>query len=379
MSMDINVSVDLPTDPAAVWAHLRDISRHTEWMHDAVEISFTSHQTEGVGTTFDCVTAVGPLRTTDRMEITRWEPSLAMGVRHSGVVTGEGEFILEPAGSPEGSETRFRWREQLRLPWFFGGRLGEIVAAPVLRFIWRRNLRGLRALILESQRGAPTPGQLIGTGRASEVRTHGDDQVIRIGVDGADQGHEADAMEHVRAHGYPAPAVIDRPDAASIVMQRLSGPTMLEELTSRPWTLRRHAKTLARLHRELGSIEAPKQWGQVSSGTAVVHLDLRPDNVKLTANGPVVIDWSHAGRGNPGFDAANTYVILRTAAAESGPARGLVIASLRRQFARAFVAAFGAEEVRANLTAAAELRLLDDSLSPLEREQVFALARGELD
>jgi hypothetical protein len=123
-----------------VWDDLRDISSHVDWMEDAVSITFAGDHRAGVGTTFDCVTKVGPLRLVDRMEITEWEPSRRMGVRHVGVVTGEGRFTLGPAGL---GRTRFTWEERLAFPWWLGGPLGAAVGTPVLRLVWRRNLRNL--------------------------------------------------------------------------------------------------------------------------------------------------------------------------------------------------------------------------------------------
>ncbi len=382
--MKITVTIELPAPPGNVWDYVRDISSHTEWMRDAATIEITSTRSEGIGTTFTCRTVVGPLRTLDRMEVTRWEPGQLIGVRHEGLVTGEGTFSLSPSGQPLGSETTFQWREELKLPWFLGGRLAEGVARPVLTWVWKRNLQGLRARILERIRAttdtAPTaPGRLIGIGRGSEVRDLGPDQVIRIPAAGHDLDHEATAMQLVRNGGFPAPALIEQRSDGSLVMQRLEGPTMLEDLTARPWRLRRHAVTLARLHRDLGRIHAPNEWTRVSEGTSVVHLDLHPDNVKLTPTGPMVFDWSHAAAGNPGFDAALTYVILRTAEPGAGPVARAVIGAWRRRFALSFAKAFGETELLANLRPAAELRMLDPHLTALERERAFALARGELD
>jgi hypothetical protein len=136
----ITVSTLVPAPVGAVWDDVRDISSHTEWMHDAVAIRFTSPGRSGVGTTFDCDTRVGPFRLTDRMEVTEWDEGAAIGIHHVGAVTGTGRFTLEAAG-PEA--TRFTWTERLVFPWWMGGRLGAAVGAPVLRAIWRRNLRGL--------------------------------------------------------------------------------------------------------------------------------------------------------------------------------------------------------------------------------------------
>ena len=138
---EIAVSVDIARPPDEVWADVRDIASHVTWMADAAEIRFVTERTEGVGTRFECDTRVGPLRTTDVMEITAWDEGRRMGVLHQGLVTGSGDFSLRPL---DGGGTRFEWREDLRFPWWFGGPLGEQVARPLLRAVWRRNLGRLK-------------------------------------------------------------------------------------------------------------------------------------------------------------------------------------------------------------------------------------------
>lgn len=137
----IQVSIDINASPAAVWDYVEDIATHPEWMRDAVAIRFTSPTTSGVGTTFDCDTRIGPFRLTDRMEVTEWRAGEAMAIRHTGVVTGVGRFTLAPAS---GGGTHFVWTEELRFPWWQGGRVTALLARPVLRRVWQRNLQGLR-------------------------------------------------------------------------------------------------------------------------------------------------------------------------------------------------------------------------------------------
>lgn len=137
----IKVKTTIAATPATVWAYVEDVSRHVEWMDDAVAIRFTSATTRGVGTTFDCDTKVGPLRLTDRMEITEWTPRQAMGVRHVGLVTGEGVFTL---AKKRGGRTVFEWREELHFPWWMGGAVGGVVGKRLLRHIWKGNLRSLK-------------------------------------------------------------------------------------------------------------------------------------------------------------------------------------------------------------------------------------------
>ena len=140
----IKVSVPIDAPRRRVWADLQDIASHVEWMHDAVAIRFTSRRRQGVGTTFDCDTKVGPLRTTDRMEVTEWRPRRAMGIRHVGVVTGSGRFALKRRRR---GGTRMVWDERLSFPWWAGGPLAGVAAKPVLRAVWKRNLRNLKRRI----------------------------------------------------------------------------------------------------------------------------------------------------------------------------------------------------------------------------------------
>jgi hypothetical protein len=141
----VRVAIVVRATPAAVWAELRDIASHVEWMADAAAIRFVGDgRRAGVGTTFECDTVVGPLRMTDVMTITEWRSRRAMGVRHVGVVTGTGRFTLRRIGV---RRTRLVWDEVLTFPWWAGGRVGVLVASPVLRWVWRGNLRRLKARI----------------------------------------------------------------------------------------------------------------------------------------------------------------------------------------------------------------------------------------
>jgi len=142
----IRVATELDAAPAEVWEIVEPVERHIDWMADAVAIHFESDQTRGVGTRFLCDTKVGPITLQDRMEITEWEPLRRMGVRHTGAVTGSGGFEVEPIHL--GRRTRFTWTEDLRFPWYLGGRLGEVVGGQfVMKQIWKRNLRELAKLV----------------------------------------------------------------------------------------------------------------------------------------------------------------------------------------------------------------------------------------
>lgn len=142
----IRVEIEIDAPPGAVWDVVEPIERHVDWMADAEAIRFTGEQTRGVGTEFVCETKVGPIRLDDRMVVTEWEPGRAMGVRHDGIVSGTGVFDLTAIDA--GRRTRFSWTEDLDFPWYLGGRVGEAIGGPlVMKPIWRRNLRRLKALV----------------------------------------------------------------------------------------------------------------------------------------------------------------------------------------------------------------------------------------
>jgi carbon monoxide dehydrogenase subunit G len=152
----IEVTTVIGAPPAAVWDRLADIADHVTWMLDAAAIRFTGDRREGVGTTFECDTRVGPLRTRDRMEVVEWRPGAAMGVRHTGIVTGTGRFTLDAVS---GGRTRLTWVEDLAFPPYLGGSPATRLAAPVLRRVWAGNLRRFAARVEPRVEGQATTRQ----------------------------------------------------------------------------------------------------------------------------------------------------------------------------------------------------------------------------
>lgn len=140
----IRVSTVIEAEPDVVWDEVRQIDRHVDWMADAVAIRFTSATTAGTGTTFDCVTKVGPITLVDKMEITEWRDAAVMGVRHTGIVTGSGRFTLTPE---PGGRTRFTWVEALTFPWYMGGPVGGVVGGQIMKLVWRKNLANLKCQV----------------------------------------------------------------------------------------------------------------------------------------------------------------------------------------------------------------------------------------
>lgn len=136
----ISVHVDIAAALETVWREAADLPSHAEWMADAESIEFLTDQRSGIGTRMKVATKVGPLRTNDLMEVTEWAEGRSIGVKHSGIVTGAGRFDLARVAGG----TRFSWSEDLTFPLYLGGPVTAFFAKPVLGWIWKRNLAGLK-------------------------------------------------------------------------------------------------------------------------------------------------------------------------------------------------------------------------------------------
>ena len=212
--------------------------------------------------------------------------------------------------------------------------------------------------------------ELIASGRAADVYAHGDRFVLRRYRTPHDSLYEAAVMQHVRAHGYPAPDVTEA-CGRDMVIERLEGPTMLAAMGTQPWRLRYYWTTLAKLLHELHTIPAP-DWlaPRLGGGDAILHLDLHPDNVMLTPRGPVVIDWSNAGRGDPDAEVADLWLIMSNADIPGSPVQRALLRAGRKLFVRGFIRQFDRDAVRRQLRVAMDHRLRDPNMRSAERERI---------
>jgi aminoglycoside phosphotransferase (APT) family kinase protein len=217
------------------------------------------------------------------------------------------------------------------------------------------------------------PGELVGSGRAADVYALDAERVLRRYRTPHSCAAEAALMRYLRAAGYPVPEVLGA-DGPDLVMERLHGREMLANLAARPWRAGRHARTLAVLHDRLHDIPAPPGLSHpLGPGERILHLDLHPGNVMLTADGPVVIDWTNASAGPPGADVAMAYLIIGTADVDAAPrwlrpAIGLVRRALMRRFRMAV-----RDDPRPYLTGVAAYRIQDVNVRPAEASRLSRL------
>ena len=243
-------------------------------------------------------------------------------------------------------------------------------------------------------------GKQIGLGRTAEIYSWKDGQVLKLYLDKypfGDAEHEARITEAAHKAGLPVPAVkevIEVMGRAGIVFERVEGPIMSKAVASKPWRLSHYASMMAELHARMHSCQIPglpsqreylktiirdrislpvhmkktllELLEQLSDGNALCHLDFHPDNIIVSSQGPVIIDWVTAGSGNPLADVARTSLILRVGVAPGvGPVlrRLMILAAsfLNSIYLKRYgqVALFSPEEMNKWLPLVASARLAE--------------------
>ncbi|MBN1812248.1 MAG: phosphotransferase [Anaerolineae bacterium] len=199
-------------------------------------------------------------------------------------------------------------------------------------------------------------GTLLGRGRTAEIYVW-NDQALKLFVDGFPVEWiqaEAEATRVAHRAGLSAPAVgeiVEVDGRTGIVYERVDGVSMLQTFATRPWTfpsaVRRFVELQVAMHncarpelpsqreRLKGAIRgAPRLMAEMKEqvlqaldrlpdGDTVCHGDYHPDNIIMSPQGPVVIDWVNATRGNPLADVARTSLMCRVGAAPLGASRSV--------------------------------------------------------
>ena len=224
---------------------------------------------------------------------------------------------------------------------------------------------------------------MVGRGRTAEIFRWDEGNVLRLYREGASLGYvqrELRAFSAVSDAGVPSPTVYpaDTEDGLLIaeerlgfVMEHIDGPTMLRQLIAQPWKLWDYARTQATLHHAMhqqSSTALPSQrerfhrvidqlgdelpdnllvklhqnLDSLDDGTAICHGDFHPDNIILSGQGPVIIDWGPATAGAPAADVAWTVHLLKNGGCPPGMSwwQRFALTTLRQLFLTAYLRAY---------------------------------------
>jgi len=140
----IELRIAMPASAQAVWDAITDWPSQGTWML-GTRVWVGAGDGRSVGSRIEAFTGVGKLGFLDTMNITVWDPPHRCEVLHTGrVVRGVGWMATE--ASATGSDTCvFVWGERLHLPWGWFGRLGWLIAGPLMK-------AGVRASLVRFQR-----------------------------------------------------------------------------------------------------------------------------------------------------------------------------------------------------------------------------------
>jgi aminoglycoside phosphotransferase (APT) family kinase protein len=193
----------------------------------------------------------------------------------------------------------------------------------------------------------------LGEGREAEILEWDNGRALRLYRDSARQDRpedEAAAMTAAKETGVPVPTVYDVivvGGRRGLVMDRVDGTDLATALARRPWRLASSARELGELQARLHDSVAPRTLrdlremlrdridtaphlpprlrayahdllAALPDGDRVCHGDLHPGNVIVGRNGPVIIDWTNATRGDPMGDLARTVLMLRVGPLPTG-------------------------------------------------------------
>jgi aminoglycoside phosphotransferase (APT) family kinase protein len=263
---------------------------------------------------------------------------------------------------------------------------------------------------------ATSVGAPFARGRTAEVFAWKDGQVLKLFFDWVPPvwaETEAKVSRLVYEAGLPAPAtegLVEVNSRRGIVFERVEGPSMLAEFRSKPWKLIRSARQLAELHaathalpgaelpanrqRLEGNIRAAQALldhlketalsalARLPDSDALLHGDFHPDNVIMTARGPIIIDWMTATRGNPLADVARTSMLLDLAALPPGTPGRRVIEAGRKLYHATYLKRYlqlrptSREEIAAWRLPILAARL-NENIAP-EQAQLLAAIEAEL-
>jgi aminoglycoside phosphotransferase (APT) family kinase protein len=210
-------------------------------------------------------------------------------------------------------------------------------------------------------------GARIGEGRTAEIYAWGDNQVLKLFRSDVPEDwvlYEGRIARLAYEAGANAPAIstdiVEVDGRNGLIYDRVNGVSMVHQLTQKPWLVWKMGRLMAELHAAMHrttSNELPAQYDRLCrsiqaaphlsdddkarvvayldtlpAGNAVCHGDFHPDNIILTANGAVILDWMNAARGNPLGDVARTSLMLSSKALPPGihAVKAFVIQRLRR-------------------------------------------------
>jgi len=188
-------------------------------------------------------------------------------------------------------------------------------------------------------------GRLIGQGRTAEIFEWGENKILKLfrtGIPKILADNEYKINMELAKQELPIPEVydfIELDNRFGITYERIYGITMMKLISSNPWKVTKEAHRLAELHKGIQKkvdFEIPRNKTRLKDNIAksdlltdynkkklyeyiekltddsiLCHGDFHPDNIIVTKEKSVIIDWMTATSGNPVSDIARSSIVFR--------------------------------------------------------------------
>ncbi|MEW6092564.1 MAG: phosphotransferase [Chloroflexota bacterium] len=260
--------------------------------------------------------------------------------------------------------------------------------------------------------------ELLARGRTAEVYAWADNQILKLFFDWCPPEWiqaEVQVGRLLASTSLPTPRLMETislEGRQGIIFDRVEGPSMLSLLGTSPWLLSRAAHQFAELHSAIHAITSSNLPSlhshlrisisttdllpalvrdhalaaliSLPDGHALCHFDFHPDQVALTRQGPMILDWMTARRGHPLADVARTSILIAFAQAPYAnwlmrTATDLVRKAFRSQYLRRYAQlhpGFRLDDLHRWMVPVAAARIAENV--PGEHDQILAFLEHSL-
>ncbi|MGG3281323.1 phosphotransferase family protein [Paenibacillus solani] len=219
-------------------------------------------------------------------------------------------------------------------------------------------------------------GELVGMGNTANVYRWGNHEVIKVFHDHFNSTYEANKeaknAELISSLNLRAPqysGLLEYEGKSCLVYERIDGPTMLWQIEPTKENISYHAKLMAQLHAEIhqarvdmepnlkteiGALidssavtnDHEKQMIQhilhtLPEGHTVCHYDFHPDNIIISPQGPIVIDWLNVWIGHQAADVARSSMMMQSHSLPPNAPDWLANRPLRELFHHEYLKEYG--------------------------------------
>ncbi len=186
-------------------------------------------------------------------------------------------------------------------------------------------------------------GELLGIGNTARVYRWGKTEVIKIFYDQSSAMNEAKNAEIINNLKLRSPnysGLVEFEGKIGIVYERIDGPTMLWHIEPTKRSISYNAKLMANLQYEIHNVENKmlpnlkleitnkvnnsqeisnhekqiiiNMLNSLPDGNTICHYDFHPDNIIISPNGPIIIDWLNLLVGNQEADVTRTSMMIQS-------------------------------------------------------------------